>query len=128
MRMSDWSSDVCSSDLIAARAELVGPELVEVVIVGDVVERGRRLARRHKCLPRFQIWRGGQLGGGRGGQQPGGDHPAQYFPPPEVDAFRRHITFRQFPVVRVADQPGRTPARPTMVATTGRTVWWARRL
>src|SRR3546814_19816341 len=52
----------------------------------------------------------------RSGQQPGGDHPAQYFPPPEVDAFRRHITFRQFPVVRVADQHGRTSDRTTMVA------------
>src|SRR3546814_2576055 len=61
MRISDWSSDVCSADL------------------------------------------------------PGGGHPSEYFPPPEVDAFRGHITLRQFPVVRVADQHGRTSDRQNMV-------------
>src|SRR3546814_8958626 len=54
MRISDWSSDVCSSDLIAARglAEGVG---VALPMIGDVEDQHRhqhRLARDRQRLDR----------------------------------------------------------------------------
>src|SRR3546814_17896806 len=67
MRISDWSSDVCSSDLVAVAAEdpAVGDVFaggageagrggVEQDVVVDVVESGRlRAARGHALQPRF---------------------------------------------------------------------------
>src|SRR3546814_18637621 len=48
MRISDWSSDVCSSDLHVLRHERVGEAALEVVAVddlGEAVERGEIDAR-----------------------------------------------------------------------------------
>src|SRR3546814_18907225 len=35
MRISDWSSDVCSSDLKAGTVEVAGPERLEISIAGQ---------------------------------------------------------------------------------------------
>src|SRR3546814_8594319 len=55
MRISDWSSDVCSSDLVLLEKWIVSPRHIEVQVFGDVhgnivhlFERDCSLQRRHK--------------------------------------------------------------------------------
>src|SRR3546814_3751494 len=81
MRISDWSSDVCSSDLPAGDGEAVGRNTT----------RGRVLARagipddaaRHVALD-------GEVGDGGGGVAPGiGKHPQRMDKDPEIG--RAHV-------------------------------------
>src|SRR3546814_9798164 len=46
MRISDWSSDVCSSDLFSAR--LLEPIEQDLVIVAGSIAYSDRIARRHR--------------------------------------------------------------------------------
>src|SRR3546814_18992957 len=56
MRISDWSSDVCSSDLLLARAEALGTERGEVSLwaaqalarLGDIEQARQRLGTARK--------------------------------------------------------------------------------
>src|SRR3546814_18382200 len=56
MRISDWSSDVCSSDLLPDRivARLVAPRLrkgeEETLVAGQSVDRRRRLAAERAVI------------------------------------------------------------------------------
>src|SRR3546814_15044783 len=64
MRISDWSSDVCSSDLVLAHAACCGP----VVGVGEVDGRGRGAGIGgaefgEACLDRGEVCRGERVGG-----------------------------------------------------------------
>src|SRR3546814_6603577 len=43
MRISDWSSDVCSSDLFLLHRPQQAARLVEIAVVGPTVERGEAL-------------------------------------------------------------------------------------
>src|SRR3546814_2345746 len=78
MRISDWSSDVCSSDLIVARlagGALVGSEHLRIEARGALVDRDALLALL-RLLGRARISRG-HLHAGRIGELLHGVHEGE---------------------------------------------------
>src|SRR3546814_3540638 len=57
MRISDWSSDVCSSDLADTGDIQRSTRLSHRLAVRDAVDNGRRGARPRPCPPPPHIWR-----------------------------------------------------------------------
>src|SRR3546814_6121684 len=84
MRISDWSSDVCSSDLHRLTRRHVGDHAVRVV--GDVAAQPGEVAARHRRAGHHQE---GGLGEARDGEV-GLDAAAVVQPLGVDDAARRH--------------------------------------
>src|SRR3546814_16685472 len=51
MRISDWSSDVCSSDLIEQRDLHLAPDRAPAVRIGELVHRERAHRHRERLRP-----------------------------------------------------------------------------
>ena len=74
---------------VRRRVALVGPELVEVVVAGDHVERARRVGGRPAARGARERRRRPGRGQQRRGREPGG--AGQELPPPEIRRLRRHV-------------------------------------